>query len=172
MRTSLIAVLALLALSSARTQPAAPSGGGHASAPTAVVAAPRHGIVTPEKIVWKDGPPSLPAGAKFAVLEGDPAKEGYFAMRLLLPDGYQIPPHTPPNVERLTIVSGTFHLGHGERFDKGSAPALPAGSYSFMEPGMKHFAWAEGRTVVQLTTVGPWAINYVNRADDPRQREK
>ena len=28
------------------------------------------------EIQWKDGPASLPAGAKVAVLEGDPAKEG------------------------------------------------------------------------------------------------
>lgn len=169
MKSSFIPVLAFIALSCAPTQP---SGHEITSTTESAVLAPRHGIVTPEKIVWKDGPPSLPAGARFAVLEGDPAKEGYFAMRLLLPDGYQIPPHTHPNVERLTIVSGTFHLGHGDRFDKGGATALPAGSYSFMEPGMKHFAWAEGRTVVQLTTVGPWAINYVNPADDPRQRAK
>ena len=39
------------------------------------------------EIQWKDGPASLPAGAKVAVLEGDPTKEGFFTMRLLLPDG-------------------------------------------------------------------------------------
>jgi quercetin dioxygenase-like cupin family protein len=172
MRRLLIVALSLLALSCAETErddalrdnDTRLAGGGSAAGTG------RHGMFTPDKVPWKAGPPSLPAGARFAVLEGDPAKEGYFCMRIMLPDGYQIPPHSHPNVERLTIISGTFHLGTGERFDKGAAPALPAGSYSFMHPGMKHFAWAEGETVVQLTTIGPWAINYVNPSDDPRRR--
>jgi quercetin dioxygenase-like cupin family protein len=125
----------------------------------------------PEQIVWKDGPPSLPPGAKVAILEGDPAKNGYFAMRLKFPDGYRVPAHTHPNVERVTIIRGTLHLGMGDKFDKASANALPAGSYSFMPPGMKHFAWAEGETELQLATMGPWAINYINPEDDPRNKK-
>jgi hypothetical protein len=50
------------------------------------------------EIVWRDRPPSLPAGAKLAILEGDPAKDGFFTMRLRLPDGYKIPPHWHPKV--------------------------------------------------------------------------
>lgn len=91
-------------------------------------------------------------------------------MRLKLPSGYRIPPHTHPNVERVTVISGTFNLGMSGTFDQAAAHALPAGSYTFMQPGMKHFAWADGETVVQITTIGPWKINYVNPADDPRRR--
>ena len=65
-------------------------------------------IFTPKEIAWKDGPASLPPGTKMAVLEGDPTKEGPFTMRLKAPDGYQIPPHTHPKTERLTVISGTF----------------------------------------------------------------
>jgi len=132
----------------------------------------KHAIFTPDLLDWKSGPPSIPAGAKVAVLEGDSSKEGYFALRLQLPDGYKLPPHWHPNVERVTVISGTFHLGTGEKFEKDAAKALPAGSYVFMEPGMKHFAWAEGSTVIQFTTIGPWAINYVHPEDDPRQPKK
>jgi hypothetical protein len=74
-------------------------------------------------------------------------------------------------VERVTVISGTLHLGMGERFDRDGVRALPAGSYSFMHPGMKHFAWAAGHTVLQLDTTGPWAINYVNPVDDPRRQK-
>jgi len=63
------------------------------------------------EIQWKDGPASLPAGAKVAVLEGDPAKEGFFTMRLWLPDGFKIPPHWHPKVEHVTVISGTFNIG-------------------------------------------------------------
>jgi quercetin dioxygenase-like cupin family protein len=93
-------------------------------------------------------------------------------MRLQFPDGYKIPPHTHPTVERLTILSGTFHFGMGEKFDPNAAKTYPPGSYVFIEPGMTHFAFAEGPTVVQLTSDGPFEINYVNPSDDPRQQKK
>jgi quercetin dioxygenase-like cupin family protein len=133
--------------------------------------APDQAMFRPEQVPWKDGPASLPAGAKVAILEGDPAKAGYFAMRLKFPDGYRVPPHWHPNVERVTIISGTLHLGMGDSFDQGAAHTLPAGSYGFMPPGMRHFAWTEGETVLQLATVGPWEINYVNPSDDPRRQK-
>lgn len=123
-------------------------------------------------IVWKDGPPSLPAGAKLAVLEGDPAKEGAFTMRLKLPDGFKIMPHTHPKVEHVTVISGTFNLGMGDTFDPATGREMPAGTFGHWPPGMKHFAWAKGETVVQLHGIGPWVINYVNPNDDPRNQQK
>ncbi|HEV8291180.1 MAG TPA: cupin domain-containing protein [Tepidisphaeraceae bacterium] len=160
--------LGLLAL--ACTQNQTGSEGEHAKAANG--SAPmQHQIIRPDQIQWKDAPPSLPPGAKAAVLEGDPSKEGYFAMRVMLPDGYRIPPHWHPGVERLTVISGTFHLGHGEKFDRDATQALPAGTYSYMQPGMRHFAWAEGATILQISTVGPWGITYVNPSDDPRQKK-
>ena len=103
------------------------------------------------------------------MLEGDPAKEGPFTMRLRLPDGYQIPPHTHPKTERLTVLSGTFRLGMGEKFEEGALRDLPAGSYGCWPAGMKHFVQVRGETIVQLHGVGPWQIVYVDPADDPRK---
>ncbi|MEX2672430.1 MAG: cupin domain-containing protein [Phycisphaeraceae bacterium] len=128
-----------------------------------------HVMVTPEQVDWKPGPPSLPEGSEMAVLEGDPAEPAFFVMQLKLPDGYVIPPHRHPGVERVTVLKGTFHLGMDEEFDAAATNALPVGSYFSMPPGMVHFAQAEGETVVQLSTIGPWIINYVDPADDPRQ---
>lgn len=128
-------------------------------------------IHTPEKIEWRDGPPSLPEGAQFAIIEGDPSAKGeYFAMRLRLPDGYRIPAHWHPVHERVTIVSGIFHLGQGESFTEEGMEPLPAGSYFTMPPGMRHFARAEGETIIQLNSVGAWEIRYVNPAEDPRKK--
>ena len=127
---------------------------------------------TPAEIEWKPGPPSLPAGAKFVVLEGDPAKEGPFVMRLQVPDGYHIPPHTHPKTERVTVISGAFHLAMGEKLERSAATKLPSGSFGFWPAGMKHTAWAEGETVLQLHGIGPWSINYLNPADDPRKAKK
>jgi hypothetical protein len=121
------------------------------------------------EIQWKDGPASLPAGAKVAVLEGDPSKEGLFTMRLWLPDGFKIPPHWHPKVEHVTVISGTFNLGMGEKFDQTATRAMPAGTFGFWPAEMRHYAWAKGETVLQLHGTGPWMIMYVNPSDDPRK---
>jgi quercetin dioxygenase-like cupin family protein len=123
-------------------------------------------------IEWKAGPSSLPTGAKMAALEGDPTKEGPFVMRLQFPDGYHIPPHTHPKTERVTVISGTMFLATGENLDRSAAKTLPAGTYGFWPAGMKHAAWFDGGTVIQLHGVGPWQINYLNPADDPRKAKK
>ena len=126
--------------------------------------------LTPGQIEWRDGPPSMLPGAKMVVLEGDPAKEGFFTMRLKLPDGYRVAPHWHPKTERLTIIQGVVNLGTGDRFEAEATRALPAGTYSSMPPRMTHFAWMKGETILQLSSVGPWEIIYVNPADDPRGR--
>lgn len=122
-----------------------------------------------EDIEWEAGPESLAEGSEYAVLEGDPSESGLFVMRLRLPDGFIIHPHTHPNFERVTVISGTFHLGHGEDLDEEATDRLDAGSFTTMPPDTEHFAIMEGDTVLQLTSIGPWDIEYVDPADDPRQ---
>jgi quercetin dioxygenase-like cupin family protein len=131
-----------------------------------------HGLFTPDAVQWQPGPPSLAPGAQSAVLEGDPTKEGIFTMRLRFPDGFQVKPHWHPAVERVTVLAGTLNLGKGETFDPGKTKPLTAGSFVFMPPKMQHFAWAKGDTILQLTGQGPWTINYVNPADDPRNKKE
>ncbi|MGI8602037.1 MAG: cupin domain-containing protein [Verrucomicrobiales bacterium] len=124
------------------------------------------------EIKWEAAPPSLPPGAKVAVLEGDPAKEGPFVMRVLLPDRYRVPLHTHPKTERVTVISGTFKIAMGDQPDLSKPQTMKAGAFGFWPAGMKHTAWAEGETIIQVHGVGPWAINYVNPADDPRNAKK
>lgn len=125
----------------------------------------------PAEIKWQDGPSSLPKGAKIAVLEGDPGKEGPFVFRVKVPDGYHIPPHTHPKTERVTVIAGTFNIGMGEKFDEKATQAMPAGTYGYWEAAMKHFVWTKGETIVQFHGFGPWSIKYVDPADDPRNQK-
>jgi quercetin dioxygenase-like cupin family protein len=104
-----------------------------------------------------------------AALEGDPGKEGPFVFRIKLPDGYRIPPHSHPKMERVTVISGTFNIGMGDKFDEKAGQSMPAGTFGHWPAGMQHFVWAKGETVIQLHGVGPWVINYVNPDDDPRR---
>ena len=128
-------------------------------------------IHSPSTIRWVDGPPSLPPGAKVAILEGDPAKPGHFVMRAKLPDGYKIPPHAHPQAERVTVLSGSLRIGMGDKFDPKHSTELSVGAFAALPPGMKHFAWAEGETVIQVYGEGPWIITYVNPDDDPRKKK-
>ena len=124
------------------------------------------------EIQWKDGPGSLSAGAKMAVLEGDPTKEGFFTMRLWFPDGFKVQPHWHPRVEHVTVISGALNIGMGDKFDQAATRAMPTGTFGFWPPEMKHFAWAKGDTVIQLHGIGPWVITYLNPSDDPRNMKK
>src|SRR4051794_35125555 len=130
-----------------------------------------HAVVTPADLKWRDGPASLPKGAQMVVLEGDPTKAGEFVLRVKMPDGFRILPHTHPKDERVTVLTGTLYLGMGDTFDEKTAKALPAGAYGRTGAGMKHFGYVKGETVLQLHGTGPWAVVYVNPADDPRTRK-
>jgi quercetin dioxygenase-like cupin family protein len=130
-----------------------------------------HAVVKPStEIQWSAGPASLPPGAKAAVLEGDPSKDGMFTVRIKMPAGYVIPPHTHPKIERVTVLSGELGLGMGPDFDESKLVKMPEGSFFLLEPGMQHFVQAAEEAVVQLNAIGPWGITYVRASDDPRNQ--
>jgi quercetin dioxygenase-like cupin family protein len=125
-----------------------------------------------DKIKWQEGPSSLPKGALIALLEGNPSKEGPFVFRIKLPDGYRVPPHTHAKTERVTVLSGTFHIGMGDKFDEKKGRVMGAGAFGHWPAGMKHFVWTKGETILQFHGIGPWSIQYVNPNDDPRNQKK
>ena len=132
----------------------------------------RANLYPPTEIQWQDGPASLPPGAKVALLEGDPAKDGMFVMRVRMPDGFHVPAHTHPKHERVTVIQGTLKLAMGDNPKLADAHLLPAGTFGVWPPGMVHAAWVKGETILQIHGLGPWTINYVNPADDPRNAKK
>jgi quercetin dioxygenase-like cupin family protein len=130
----------------------------------------RHTIVPPQEIKWGPAPAVLPPGAEAAVLFGDPSEEGLFVLRLKFPAGYRVAPHTHPVDEVITVISGTFSMGMGETADQGKAQPLPAGSFFALPPGTAHYVFIDEETVVQISTVGPWGLTYINPKDDPREK--
>src|SRR5688500_9826987 len=74
-----------------------------------------HTVLTPAEVKWVDTPPSFPSGAKWAVIEGDPRQAGPFTFRVKVPAAFKMPPHRHPNIEHVTVLSGTFQLGMGEQ---------------------------------------------------------
>ena len=126
-------------------------------------------VLAAKGLTWGDAPPVLPAGAKMAVVSGDPSKAELYAIRVQMPAGYKIAPHWHPTDEHVTVLSGTFGLGMGETF--GQVKDLPAGGYALLPADMRHFAMAVTATTVQVDGMGPFAINYVNAADDPSKKK-
>jgi len=59
-----------------------------------------------------------------------------------------------------------------DKFDQAATQVMSAGTFGFWPAGMKHFAWVKGETVLQLHGIGPWKIEYVNPADDPRKAKE
>ena len=129
-----------------------------------------HTIVPPQEIKWGPAPAVLPPGAQATVLLGDPSKEGLFVLRLKLPAGYSVAPHTHPVDEVITVISGTFRMGMGQTANPRKTQPLPAGSFFALPPGMAHYVFTDEETVVQISTVGPWGLDYINPKDDPRQK--
>jgi quercetin dioxygenase-like cupin family protein len=149
---SVVLLLGCLSPLSAFTQSQAP--------PTS----PHHTVVAPADVRWK----TLRPGAEIAVVSGDPDKEGSpFVIRFRYHGKARIPPHWHPVDEHITVLSGTFQFGMGERGDESATTALRAGAYAFVPAKMAHYAWADDDTTLQVHGIGPFVINYVNPADDP-----
>src|SRR5262245_15195295 len=129
-------------------------------------------LVTPAEIQWGPGPAILPPCAQEAILYGDPTKDGLFSMRFRLPKGYGVAPHTLSKAGLVTVISGTFRVGMGEKVDPSKARAMPAGSFVALAPGTPHFVSVDEETVVQLNNIGPWEISYIDPEDDPRQKPR
>jgi quercetin dioxygenase-like cupin family protein len=114
--------------------------------------------ITPEAVVWSDGPPTLPPGSKMAVLEGSPRAEGMFTMRVRIPAGSAIPPHWHPRQERVTVLSGEVDLGFGTVANKDSVARYRAGSFYINPPRVRHYLFFPEATEMQITAVGPWEL--------------
>jgi quercetin dioxygenase-like cupin family protein len=123
-----------------------------------------------DDIQWGPAPAIFPKGAEMAVLQGDPSKSEEFTVRLRMPNGYRIAPHTHPTVENVTVLTGTFFAGMGEKFSESSLKAFGRDAFASIPANHAHYAMARGQTIVQVHGLGPFVLTYVNPADDPTKQ--
>lgn len=126
--------------------------------------------INSSNIKWGPAPSGLPKGALSAVMAGNPDQRGVFTIRLKAPAGYVVRPHSHPTDEHVTVISGQMSFGMGSRLDRDKAKTLVAGGFTMMPAGMNHYAISRTGGVIQITGQGPFAIKYVNPADDPRRK--
>jgi quercetin dioxygenase-like cupin family protein len=126
--------------------------------------------VTPDALTWKENP-AFPKGVQIAILVGDPAKAGeVVVMRIKFPANFQMPPHTHPYSEVVTVLGGTIGSTHGEKFEK-KGEMLKPGSLWVYPAKHAHYAWTEDEgAILQVQFIGPGGIDYINPADDPRKK--
>jgi quercetin dioxygenase-like cupin family protein len=124
----------------------------------------------PNDAKWGPAPPMLPKGVQIAVLSGDPGKSAPFVVRLKLPANTKVPAHHHPTPENITVLSGKFHLGMGDKLDEKNATAFEPGGFESMPANINHYAWADAESVIQIHGQGPFKIEYVNPADDPSKK--
>jgi quercetin dioxygenase-like cupin family protein len=103
----------------------------------------------------------MPKGSKIAVLEGDPRSEGMFTVRLRMPAGSVVKPHTHPRAERVTILSGRVAVGFGRTIERREARRFESGSFYVNPPSSEHYVLIEKESVLQITGQGPWQVDFV-----------
>ena len=126
---------------------------------------------TPAEMKWGSQGGLALSGMEQATLVGNPAEPGPYTVRLKFPAGYKLAPHVHPDSREVTILSGTWYTGYGEKFDATALKALPAGSFYTEPPNGNHFAMTKGDGVtLYITGTGPTGTAYVNPADDPTKK--
>jgi quercetin dioxygenase-like cupin family protein len=121
-----------------------------------------YALLAPDEMQWATGPPTLPAGVKIVVIEGDPREAGAFTMRLTFPAGTRVEPHFHAGVEHATVLAGAVSWGIGETFTVESLRRMPVGSFILIPAGLPHYV-VEEDTVIQAHGIGPWQTTYANR---------
>ena len=105
------------------------------------------------------------AGVEQVNLVGNPAKPGPYTIRLKFPTGYKVAPHTHPDYREVTILSGTWYTGYGEKADEGALKKLPAGSFYTEPANVAHFIEVRDPVVMQVSGTGPSGRKFVNPVD-------
>jgi quercetin dioxygenase-like cupin family protein len=105
--------------------------------------------------------PDAPPGV---VLYGDLTKPGMYVTRSKFPVGFKVLPHWHGEERTVVVLSGTIHVGIGEKWDESKMKAYPPGSFFTEPPKLPHFTWAkDGEVVLQVTGIGPFTTTPAAR---------
>lgn len=127
--------------------------------------------VTPSQLKWNDAPEVAP-GSKIAVIEGDLKGAGPFTFRGKLPPKSRIGVHTHPQIEHVTVLSGTFYFALGDKFDEKKVKAYGPGSALVIPAGAPMYALTKNQeAVLQIHGTGPWGMSYLNPSEAPGKKK-
>ena len=124
--------------------------------------------LTPEEMKWGPQGALAAPGMEQANLMGNPAMPGRYTIRLRFPAGYKLAPHTHPDSREITILSGTWYRGFGEKYDPAVLIALPAGSYYTEPANIPHFMEMREAVEIQVSGTGPSGRKFVKPPESPK----
>jgi hypothetical protein len=124
--------------------------------------------VTPPEMRWGTQGGLAMAGMEQANLVGDPSKPGPYTLRLKFPAGYKLAPHAHPDYREVTILSGTWYTGYGEKFDAAALKALPVGSFYTEPASVPHFVEVREPVLIQVSGTGPSGRVFVKPPDSAK----
>ncbi len=126
------------------------------------------GAMHNEDVEWRSFA-AFPKEVKLAVLVGDPGKPAPYVVRVKVPNGTKLMPHTHPEDRIYTVMSGVFYIGFGTVFDPDKLVAYGPGSVVILPANTPHFHWARsGEYISQVYGTGPLGLEYIDSHDDPR----
>jgi quercetin dioxygenase-like cupin family protein len=121
-----------------------------------------------EEIEWKPFA-AFPPAVRLAVIVGQPSEPVPYVVRVRVPHGVKLMPHTHPEDRVYTVISGVFYIGIGNQFEAERLQAYPPGAVIILPGNTSHFHWAKsGEYITQVSAIGPLGLEYVNATDDPR----
>ena len=121
-----------------------------------------------EEIDWEPFP-EFPPSARLAIVVGEPLQDGPYTIRVKVPGGVTLMPHTHSEDRFYTVISGVFYIGLGDKFDADKLEAYPPGSVIVLPGNTSHFHWAKsGEYITQVTAIGPLGLEYIDAKDNPR----
>jgi quercetin dioxygenase-like cupin family protein len=125
-------------------------------------------VITPAEMKWTAQGAYAAPGMEQLNLIGDPAKSGPYTIRLKFPKGYRVEAHTHPDAREVTILSGIFATGYGDKFDEAKLKVLPAGSFYTEPANLPHYIEIKEDVVLQVSGKGPSSRHFVDTAAGPK----
>src|SRR5262249_12902533 len=117
--------------------------------------------LTPSEMKWSPQGGLVLPGLEQTILVGDPSKPGPYTIRLKFPAGFKVAPHTHPDSREVTILSGTWHTGYGEKAEAAGLKELPAGSFYTEPANVPHYVEVREPTTIQVSGMGPSGRRFV-----------
>lgn len=118
-------------------------------------------VVRYDATTWLPCPPNLPQDCEMALLEGSPRNPELFTIRFRVGGTFLMPPHTHPRDERVTLLEGRVAVGFGDDATRENAMTFMPGDYYVNARGAVHTVWADTSSIIQITGIGPWEVDFV-----------
>ena len=125
--------------------------------------------LTPAELQWKPG--RVTPSPEVAFVLGDDSKPGLYVFRVRFPPNFKLEAHGHPDDRRYTILSGTWYIGWGKKFDESKLIALPAGSFYTEPANIPHFvATKDEGAIIEISGTGPTGQIWVDPAHAPKKK--